>query len=150
MKDTPIETPIPRDCDTVVGRPCPYHADIIVTRTWRQQGLDEMILVFRRRERWTMILIGGLLTTLLAISATAIWGGVEIPAEMGQNRGTVTARLEADEATVGSDREQISRMERAAGDGQTTVLVTLGEMREQLRAIDARLQRVEDSQSRRR
>lgn len=148
--DTPIETLPPRDCDTAVGRPCPYHTDIIITRVWRQQGLDEMLMVFRRRERWTTALIGGLLAALLAISTTAIWGGVEIAAELGQIRGTVTTRLEVVETTVASDRAQISRMESTVGDGQTTVLVTLGEMREQLRAIDARLQRVEDSQSDRR
>jgi hypothetical protein len=146
--NTPVETPIPYNCDTKVGKPCPYHTEILAIRTWRNQGIDELLIVNRRRDRWAMVLIGGILTTLLAISTTAIWGGVQIASEVGQLRGSMTTRLNAVETFVEADRSQISRMERASSDGQTTVLVTLGEMREQLRAMDARMARVEEAQNR--
>ena len=146
--NTPVETPIPYNCDTKVGKPCPYHHEILAIRTWRRQGIDELLIVNRRRDRWAIALIGGILATLLAISTTAIWGGVQIASEVGQLRGSMTTRLNTVESIVETDRAQISRMERTASDGQTTVLVTLGEMREQLRNMDARMARVEEAQNR--
>jgi len=137
MSDDAPKTPVPEPCKAM---PCPYHAEVELVRAWRSAGLDELMILSRRRDRWTLALVGALLVVLLGTGATAIWGGVEFAAELGQLRGTVTTRLEVVEATVAADRAQISRMDQAAADGQTTVLVTLGEMREQLRSIDARMQ----------
>ena len=46
---TPPGTPIPRDCDT--ARPCPYHAEVELVRAWRSAGLDELMILSRRRDR---------------------------------------------------------------------------------------------------
>ena len=112
------------------------------------RGLDEIVIVSRLRDRWAMGIIGGLIVCLLGICTTAIWGGWRLAADVGQIGGAMTTRLEQVERQVSQDQTEIQRMSRASSDGQTTVLVTLGEMREQLRAIDARLQRVEDAQGR--
>lgn len=144
MNDAP-KTPVPEPCKAM---PCPYHAEVELVRAWRSAGLDELMILSRRRDRWTLALVGALLVVLLGTGATAIWGGVELAAELGQLRGTTSTRLETVERRVEADRVELRRLGQSATDGQTTVLVTLGEMREQLRAIDARMQRVEAAQER--
>lgn len=147
---TPVETPIPKYCDTTAGRPCPYHLEIELIREWKKLGLGEIVVMTRNRNQWMKATIVSLFICLFGIIISGIWGGFTLAADVGQISGGAMTRLEQVENRVSQDQVEIQRISRSTSDAQTTMLVTLGETREQLRSIDARLQRIEDAQTRNR
>lgn len=147
---TPVETPLPQYCDTKTGRPCPYHLEIELIREWKKLGLGEIVVITRSRNQWMKATIVSLFICLFGIIISGIWGGFTLAADIGQISGGAMTRLEQVENRVSQDNAEIQRISRSTSDAQTTMLVTLGETREQLRSIDARLQRIEDAQTRNR
>jgi hypothetical protein len=114
---------------------CPYRREIDRVRAWQAQGLDELVVVHRRRDRLSLALAGAALTVALTLSSVGLAGGWSLARSVGQTE----TRLEAVEQTRPLSREalvQLGRLE-ARLEGLET---RLGE---RLEAIERRMDRME-------
>ena len=127
------EPTIPKKAD----HRCPYGREIDRVRTWQAQGLDELVVIHRRRERLSLALAGAALAIAMTLSG-ASWS-------MARSVGQTETRLETLEQARPLAREaliQLGRLE-ARIEGLET---RLGE---RLEAIERRLDRTEAAANRR-
>ena len=116
---------------------CPYKQEIERVRAWQAQGLDELVVIHRRRERLSLALAGAALTIAMTLSAAG-WS-------LARSVGQTETRLEALEQTRPLSREaliQLGRLE-ARLEGLET---RLGE---RLEGIERRMDRAEAANNRR-
>ena len=116
---------------------CPFRREIDRVRTWQAQGLDELVVIHRRRERLSLALAGAALAIAMTLSG-ASWS-------MARSVGQTETRLDALEQTRPLCREaliQLGRLE-ARIEGLET---RLGE---RLEGIERRLDRTEAAANRR-
>ena len=120
---------------------CPYRREIDRVRAWQAQGLDELVVIHRRRDRLSLALAGAALTIALTLSSAALAGGWSFAHSVGQTE----TRLEALEQARLPSREaliQLGRLE-ARLEGLET---RLGE---RLEGIERRMDRAEEAANRR-
>jgi hypothetical protein len=128
---TELTTPTPKKRDNG----CPYRREIERVRVWQAQGLDELVVVHRRRDRLTLVLAGAALTIAVTLSTAALAGGWSLARSVGQ----AETRLETLEQARPLSREaliQLGRLE-ARIEGLET---RLGE---RLEGIERRMDRME-------
>ena len=115
---------------------CPYRREIERVRAWQAQGLDELVVIHRRRDRLSLALAGAALTIAVTLSSAALAGGWSLARSVGQTE----TRLEALEQTRPLSREaliQLGRLEARLEGIETR----LGE---RLEGIERRMDRTED------
>ena len=116
---------------------CPYRREIDRVRTWHAQGLDELVVIHRRRERVSLALAGAALTIAVTLSGAG-WS-------LARTVGQAETRLETLEQARPLSREaliQLGRLE-ARLEGLET---RLGE---RLEGIERRMDRAEAANNRR-
>ena len=115
---------------------CPHRREIERVRAWQAQGLDELVVIHRRRDRLSLALAGAALTIAVTLSSAALAGGWSLARSVGQTE----TRLEALEQTRPLSREaliQLGRLEARLEGIETR----LGE---RLEGIERRMDRTED------
>jgi hypothetical protein len=91
------EATIPKKTDHC----CPHRREIERVRAWQAQGLDELVVVHRRRDRLSLALAGAALTITLALSS----GGWSLARQLGR----LEASLEGLEERLGERLDGIER-----------------------------------------
>lgn len=146
MKE-PKPTPIPEVCSSPAT--CKYHPEIEIVRELKQNGIFEVLSAHRRREKIHFAIIGVLLSACVGLGVTGISVVSKVSHGAGRMESEISLRMQQQEVRVEQNTQEITRISRATEDSRSTILVQLGRMAEQLSAIDARMERMENVARRR-
>lgn len=146
MKE-PKPAPIPELCTSPAT--CKYHPEIEIVRELKKNGIFEVLSAHRRREKVHFAIIGVLLSACVGLSVTGISVVSKVSHGAGRRESEVSLRLQQQEVRVEQNTQEISRISRSNEDSRSTILVQLGRIAEQLTALDARMERMENVPRRR-